>query len=103
MYVGLNDVGRISNLFSVGFFRQITSPNVIASQGKLNELLEILLKVTSSFVVVPGSVHCRLDPESFRSCRFFSFGQHRCLCAKLSRSCTDRSVVVVELYRFLSR
>ena len=28
-----------------GFFRQITSPNVIASQGKLTELFEILLKV----------------------------------------------------------
>jgi hypothetical protein len=29
-----------------GFFRQITSPNVIASQVKLTELFEILLKVT---------------------------------------------------------
>jgi hypothetical protein len=28
-----------------GFFRQITSPNVIASQVKLTELFEILLTV----------------------------------------------------------
>lgn len=34
---------------SVGFFRQITSPNVIASQVKLTELLEILLKVRIHF------------------------------------------------------
>ena len=35
----------------LGFFRQITSPNVIASQVKLTELFEILLKVSirSSF------------------------------------------------------
>jgi radical SAM superfamily enzyme len=31
--------------FFVGFFRQITSPNVIASQVKLTELFQILLKV----------------------------------------------------------
>jgi len=31
--------------YKKGFFRQITSPNIIASQVKLTELFEILLKV----------------------------------------------------------
>jgi len=45
--------------FLSGFFRQITSPNVIASQVKLTELFQILLKVceekkTNSFLFLLG-------------------------------------------------
>jgi len=41
-----NIVSEINIDLIQGFFRQITSPNVIASQVKLTELFEILLKVT---------------------------------------------------------
>ena len=46
-----------------GFFRQITSPNVIASQLKLTELFEILLKVPNHFDNV-DSFH----PENIAGC-----------------------------------
>jgi hypothetical protein len=46
-----------------GFFRQITSPNVIASQVKLTELFEILLKIPNHFDNV-DSFH----PENISGC-----------------------------------
>ncbi|CAF3409410.1 unnamed protein product [Rotaria sp. Silwood1] len=49
------------------FFRQITSPNVIASQGKLNELFEILLKLPNHFDNV-DSFHPDNIPGCVQSC-----------------------------------
>ncbi|CAF3273597.1 unnamed protein product [Rotaria socialis] len=49
------------------FFRQITSPNVIASQGKLNELFEILLKLPNHFDNV-DSFHADNIPGCVQSC-----------------------------------
>jgi len=54
--------------FVQGFFRQITSPNVIASQVKLTELFQILLKVDfkqSDFVLSIVDIN-RLVAELFR-------------------------------------
>ncbi|CAF1134071.1 unnamed protein product [Adineta ricciae] len=49
------------------FFRQITSPNVIASQVKLTELLEILLKLPNYFDDVE-SFHTDSIPACVQSC-----------------------------------
>ncbi|CAF4214214.1 unnamed protein product, partial [Adineta steineri] len=49
------------------FFRQITSPNVIASQGKLTELFEILLKLPNHFDNV-DSFHPDNIPGCVQSC-----------------------------------
>ncbi|UJR16004.1 hypothetical protein I4U23_002921 [Adineta vaga] len=49
------------------FFRQITSPNVIATQGKLTELFEILLKVPNHFDNV-DSFHPDNIPGCVQSC-----------------------------------
>ena len=53
--------------FSKGFFRQITSPNVIASQVKLTELFEILLKIPNHFDQV-DSFHADNIPGCVQSC-----------------------------------
>ncbi len=50
-----------------GFFRQITSPNVIASQVKLTELFEILLKIPNHFDNV-DSFHPENIPGCVQSC-----------------------------------
>ncbi|CAF4203104.1 unnamed protein product, partial [Rotaria sp. Silwood2] len=49
------------------FFRQITSPNVIASQVKLTELFEILLKLPNHFDNV-DSFHVDSIPACVQSC-----------------------------------
>ncbi|CAF1203886.1 unnamed protein product [Rotaria sp. Silwood1] len=49
------------------FFRQITSPNVIASQVKLTELFEILLKLPNHFDNV-DSFHADNIPACVQSC-----------------------------------
>jgi len=50
-----------------GFFRQITSPNVIASQIKLTELFELLLKIPNHFDNV-DSFHPDNIPGCVQSC-----------------------------------
>lgn len=42
-------IALLSGFFFEGFFRQITSPNVMVSQARLTELFEILLKLPNHF------------------------------------------------------
>ncbi|CAF4086666.1 unnamed protein product [Rotaria sp. Silwood2] len=69
MYKNIIDYfsNRKKNRFIKGFFRQITSPNVIASQGKLTELFEILLKLPNHFDNV-DSFHPDNIPGCVQSC-----------------------------------
>lgn len=71
----------IGIFFFKGFFRQITSPNVMVSQARLTELFEILLKLPNHFDHV-DSFHTDNILGCVQSCldhvRIIAFFSDRC-------------------------